>query len=71
MTSILRELDQRVLEHPDKLLYAFLNIKGDIQESYTYHEFDIRSKSIAAFIDKNVDLNLGDRVLLAYLPDWR
>ena len=67
MISILNELDQRIKEHPNKLLYAFLNIKGEITESYTYEEFHIRTNDIASHID-NYNLISGDRVLLAYPP---
>ena len=68
MKSILSELDQKISIHPDKLLYVFLDIRGDIKESYTYREFDLRSKNIAAHIYNNYDLKEGDRVLLVYPP---
>ena len=55
MKSILSELDQKISIHPDKLLYVFLDIRGDIKESYTYREFDLRSKNIAAYIYNNYE----------------
>jgi thioester reductase-like protein len=68
MSSILVELNKRIEEHPNKLLYAFLNIKGEIIESYTYKEFEIRSKNIAGFIQNNYNFKSGDRILLAHPP---
>ena len=50
MISIIKELEFQVQEHPDKLLYAFLDIKGNIKESYTYKEFFDRIRSIASHL---------------------
>ena len=55
-------------EHPDKLLYAFLDIKGNVKESYTYKGFYHRTNNIASFIHSTTALKPGDRVLLAYPP---
>ncbi len=68
MLSIIEVLERRIVDHPDKLLYAFLDSKGEIKESYTYREFDLRSKNIAAYIKRNYDFEEGERVLLAYPP---
>lgn len=68
MGSLIEELEKRVQEHPEKLLFAFLTIKGEIKESYTYREFDQRTDSIATFLHENYELKSGDRVLLAYPP---
>jgi len=68
MESIIIALEARTLEHPDKLLYAFLDIDGNIQESYTYHQFSLRTRSIAGYIYKNHKLKAGDRIILAYPP---
>ncbi len=66
MSSVITEIEKRIKEHPDKLLFAFLDIKAAITESYTYREFDQRTKEIAAYIHSNYTLSQGDRVLLAY-----
>lgn len=68
MGSLIKELERRTLEHPDKLLFAFLDIKGAIKESYTYEEFTSRTDSIASHIQLNFKLKPGDRVLLTYPP---
>lgn len=66
MNSVITEIEKRTKEHPDKLLFAFLDLKGAITESYTYDEFDRRTKEIAAYVHTNYHLSQGDRVLLAY-----
>ena len=66
MSSVIGELDNRTIEFADKLLYAFLDINAEITESYTYKEFNERTKSLAQQLQKNYDLKKGERVLLAY-----
>lgn len=66
--SILNELETRTLEHPDKLLYAFLDINGNTKESYTYKEFQQRINSLASHIYEKHSFLTGDRVLLLYPP---
>ncbi len=68
MISVLKEIEKRTNEHPDKLLFAFLDIKSNIKESYTYRSFEQRTKNIAVHIHTNHELVPGDRVLLAYPP---
>jgi len=68
MISIIKELEFQVQEHPDKLLYAFLDIKGNIKESYTYKEFFDRIRSIASHLFAIGVLKPGDKVLLVYPP---
>ncbi len=68
MVSILTELTLRCKENSNKLLYVFLDLKGDVKESYTYQEFEHRTNGIASFINDKYSLKLGDRVLLAYPP---
>lgn len=68
MVSIIKEIEKRTNEYPDKMLFAFLDIKGTIKESYTYSSFEQRTKEIAAHLYVNHDLTQGDRVLLAYPP---
>ena len=64
MISIIKELDLKVEEHPDKLLYVFLDVKGNIKESYTYKEFFYRVRSIASHLYAIAALKPGDKVLL-------
>ncbi|MEO1267844.1 MAG: AMP-binding protein [Myxococcota bacterium] len=68
MPSILTRLWQRCEEHPDRLLYAFLNIDGHITASYTFAQFARRTAAIAAHLHTACPLEPGARVLLAYPP---
>ena len=68
MPSIIYELEVRVKQNPNKLLYAFLDINGNVKQSYTYSEFLNRTDSIASHIYENYNLKPGDRILLAYPP---
>jgi thioester reductase-like protein len=68
MESIVQELEKRTNLHPNKLMFAFLDIKGNVKESYTYESFRDRTNAIAAYIFQEHQLTRGDRVLLAYPP---
>jgi thioester reductase-like protein len=56
------------LTHPDKLLYAFLDVDGRIRESHRYESFVERTTDIAWHIRRNHSLKPGERVLLVYPP---
>jgi thioester reductase-like protein len=66
--SILGHLDRLADEHPDKLLYSYLDVKGDSLESYTYASFLHRAEAIAGHLWKEGRFAPGDRILLAYPP---
>src|SRR5215469_13544298 len=68
MASLLDHLDKLALEHPDKLLYSFLDVNGDPVETYTYASFLHRTKAIARHLRKDRRLAAGGRLLLAYPP---
>src|SRR5579871_1259184 len=68
MPSLLDHLDRLAVEHPDKLLYSFLDLNGDPIESYTYASFVHRTKAIAGHLRKDGRFAAGDRLLLAYPP---
>jgi thioester reductase-like protein len=68
MTNIFERLDSRTSEHPDKLLYVFLDISGNETEKYTYSEFTFRTNAIASHLWHVHGIRPGDRVLLAYPP---
>ena len=68
MASILDHLDSLAAEHPDKLLYSYLDVNGDPIESYTYASFLCRAQAIAGHLQKNGRFAAGDRLLLAYPP---
>ncbi|MFZ3216732.1 MAG: fatty acyl-AMP ligase [Candidatus Acidiferrales bacterium] len=66
--SILGHLDRLADEHPDKLLYSYLDVNGDPIESYTYASFLQRVEAIAGHLWKEDRFAPGDRLLLAYPP---
>src|SRR6201988_715363 len=66
--SILGHLDRLADEHPDKLLYSYLDVNGDSIEGYTYASFMHRTEAIAGYLWKEGRSAPGDRLLLAYPP---
>jgi thioester reductase-like protein len=66
--SILGHLDRLADEHPDKLLYSYLDVNGDPIESYTYASFLQRVEAVAGHLWKEGRFAAGDRLLLAYPP---
>jgi thioester reductase-like protein len=66
--SILGRLNRLADEHPDKLLYSYLDVNGDPIESYTYASFVHRAQVIAGHLWKEGRFAVGDRLLLAYPP---
>jgi thioester reductase-like protein len=66
--SILSHMDRLAEEHPDKLLYSYLDVNGDPIESYTYASFLHRAQAIAGHLWKEDRFAAGDRLLLAYPP---
>src|SRR6202167_3373889 len=66
--SILGHLDRLADEHPDKLLYSYLDVNGDPLESYSYASFLRRTKAIAGHLRKDGRFAPQDRLLLAYPP---
>ena len=68
MVSILDSLDGLGNEHPQKLLYTYLDLNGNALESYTYSSFLQRTKTIAGHLLKESRFAPQDRVLLAYPP---
>src|ERR1700690_2695829 len=68
MASILERLDRLSDEHPDKVLYSYLDVNGDPIESYTYASFLRRAQAIAGQLRKEGRFAAGDRLLLAYPP---
>src|ERR1700693_1885896 len=66
--SILGHLDRLADEHPDKLLYSYLDVNGNPIESYTYASFLLRVEAIAGYLWQEGRFAAGDRLLLAYPP---
>ncbi|MEO6456239.1 MAG: fatty acyl-AMP ligase [Ginsengibacter sp.] len=68
MDSIFEKLDFWADKNPEKLLYSFLDIDGNVVEKYSYREFIQRTNIIAANLHKNYKFKKNDRILLAYPP---
>src|SRR6202140_653838 len=68
MASIVDHMDRLADEHPDKLLYSYLDVNGDPIETHTYASFLRRAQAIAVHLRKKGRFAAGDRVLLAYPP---
>ena len=68
MASILDKLDRLGDEHPDKLLYSYLDLNGETLESYTYASFKRRTEAIAGHLLAAGHFAPQDRLLLAYPP---
>src|ERR1700743_3803953 len=68
LASILDNLDMLADEHPDKLLYSYLDVNSDSIESYTYASFLQRAQAIAGHLRKDGRFPSGDRLLLTYPP---
>src|ERR1022692_4294596 len=66
--SILDNLDRLADEHPNKLLYSYLDVNGDPIATHTYASFLRRAQAIAGHLRKEGRFAAGDRVLLAYPP---
>ncbi len=68
MASILDRLDRLGEEHPNKLLYSYIDLNGNPIESYSYASFLHRTKAIAEHLRKQHRFAAEDRLLLAYPP---
>src|SRR6202163_675972 len=66
--SILGHLDRLADEHPDKLLYSYLDVNGKQIGAYSYESFLHRTKVIAGHSRKEHGFAPQDRLLLAYPP---
>src|SRR5258705_13754223 len=68
MASILNQLDRLGDEHPQKLLYSYIDLNGNPLERYTYAWFLRRTKAIAEHLRKQHRFAAEDRLLLASPP---
>src|SRR5258707_4497976 len=66
--SILGHLDRLADEHPDKLLYSYVDVNGNAIESYSCASFLQRVEAIAGHLWKEGCFAVGARLLLAYPP---
>jgi len=68
MASILDTLDRLGDEHPQKLLYSYIDLNGNQIEGYSYASFLHRTKAIAGYLRRERRFSAQDRLLLAYPP---
>jgi thioester reductase-like protein len=68
MSAVFDRLEHWVGQQPDKLLFSFLDARGDVLEEHSYQSFMDRSNLIAGHLSRRPGLRPGDRVLLVYPP---
>src|SRR5579864_3622494 len=68
IASILHKLDNLGDEHPDKLLFSYIDLNGNQIEGYSYASFLNRTKVIAGHLRRGHRFAAQDRLLLAYPP---
>jgi thioester reductase-like protein len=68
IASILHKLDNLGDEHPDKLLFSYIDLNGNQIEGYSYASFLHRTKAIAGHLRREHRFAAQDRLLLAYPP---
>jgi len=68
MASILGKLDSLGDQHPNKVLYSYIDVNGRPIGGYSYESFLHRTKVIAGHLRKEHGFASQDRLLLAYPP---
>ena len=68
IASILDKLDSLGNQHPDRLLYSYIDVNGNPIGGYSYESFLHRMKVIAGHLRKQHGFKSQDRLLLAYPP---
>jgi thioester reductase-like protein len=66
--SILGKLDSLGDQHPNKVLYSYIDVNGNPIGGYSYESFLHRTKVIAGHLRKEHGFASQDRLLLAYPP---
>src|SRR6202050_155793 len=68
IASILDKLDILGDQHPNRVLYSYIDLNGNLIESYSYASFLRRTRAIAGHLRKEHGFAAQDRLLLAYPP---
>src|SRR5215813_3163011 len=68
IASILDKLDSLGNQHPQRLLYSYIDVNGNPIGGYSYESFLHRTKVIAGHLRKQHRFKPQDRLLLAYPP---
>src|SRR5579863_4356151 len=66
--SILGKLDSLGAQHPQKILFSYIDLNGKQIGGYSYESFLQRTKVIAGHLRKEHGFASQDRLLLAYPP---
>jgi thioester reductase-like protein len=66
--SILDKLESLGDQHPQRLLYSYIDVNGNPIGGYSYESFLHRTKVIAGHLRKQHGFKSQDRLLLAYPP---
>lgn len=66
--SILDYVDKWTRETPDNLRYAFLNVAGEVTESYTFRQFHERTNYLAHYLSSEGIVSFNEPVILNYQP---
>ncbi len=68
METLVDCLEYWAQAQPEKILFGFLDGRGNCREQYTYQQFYERALSLAQQLAELTALQYGDRVLLVYPP---
>jgi thioester reductase-like protein len=68
MNSLIAYLEHWATVQPDQPYSIFLNVHGNVTESYTYRKLDQRTRCLAEYLSRDVGLKRGERALLVYPP---
>lgn len=68
MGNVVETLETWAAKSPERTLFAFLNTRGKITNSYTYREFHLRTNHLASVLATTGDVRPGEPVLLLYQP---
>ena len=68
MSNILEILENGAADHPDRPLFAFLDARAVITQSYSYRQFHACTNHLADVLKHAGDIVRGEPVLLVYPP---
>ena len=68
LNSIVGYLEHWATVQPHQPYSIFLNVHGNVTESYTYRELDRRTRCVAEYLSRDIGLKRGERALLVYPP---
>ena len=71
MRTIIDPLYRCIEQHPERLLYAFLDRHGNTVESYTYAEFLRRTTDVAVHLQRTVRMSPPRACFFSIRPAWR